>query len=139
MRRPANQAKADNWQLYGRSTTITGSCTVHLKRDARLYKRVQPPLPEVSRCKLALFSSPKGSQYQLVSDMKLSQIGCSARDLLYIIRISHFTYSTNTDFSRDLQYVFINCACIPGFPIDCCTLLKCRCMIIVCILHPRVY
>ena len=39
------------------------------------------------------------------------------------------TYSTNTDFSRDLLYkirVFINCACVPGFPIDCYTLFKHR-------------
>ena len=46
------------------------------------------------------------------------------------------TYSTNTDFSRDLQYkirVFINCVCVPGFSIDCCTLFKRRCMIIGCI------
>ena len=127
---------ADNWQLYGRSTLMTGSCTVHFKRDAQVYERVQPRLPG---CKSALFRSPKGSQYQLVqvvSDTKLSQICCSARDLLYIIRISRVTYSTNTDFSRDLLYkirVFINCACVPGFPIDCCTLFKRRCMIITCI------
>ena len=115
---------------------MTGSCTVHFKRDARVYERVLPRLPEVSRCKSVLFKSPKGSQYQLVqvvSDTKLSQSCCSARDLLYIIRISRVTNSTNTDFSRDLLYkirVFINCACVPGFPIDCCTLFKRRCMII---------
>ena len=114
---------------------MTGSCTVHFKRDARVYERVQPRLPEVSRCKSALFRSPKGSQYQLVqvvSDTKLSQICCSAHDLLYIIRISRVTYRTNTDFSRDLLYkirVFINYACVPGFPIGCCTLFKHRCMI----------
>ena len=65
--------------------------------------------------------------------MKLSQSCCSARDLLYIIRISRVTNSTNTDFSRDLQYkirVFINCACVPGFSIDYCTLFKRRRMII---------
>ena len=101
------RSHADNWQLYGRSTLMTGSCTVHFKRDARVYERVQPRLPKVSRCKSALFRSPKGSLYQLVqvvSDTKLSQICCSARDLLYIIRISRVTYSTNTDFSRDLLY-----------------------------------
>ena len=47
-------------------TLMTGSCTVHFKRDARVYERVQPRLPEVSRCKSVLFRSPKGSQYQLV-------------------------------------------------------------------------
>ena len=131
------RSHADNWQLYGRSTLMTGSCTVHFKRDARVYERVQPRLTEVSRCKSALFRSPKGSQYQLVQvvfDTKLSQICCSARDLLYIIRISRVTNSTNTDFSRDLLYkirVFINCACVPGFPIDCGTLFKRRCMIIL--------
>ena len=125
------RSHADNWQLYGRSTL--GSCMVH---SNGVYERVQPRLPEVSRCKSALFRSPKGSQYQLVqvvSDTKLSQSCCSARDLLYIIRISRVTNSTNTDFSRDLQYkirVFINCACVPGFSIDCCTLFKRRCMII---------
>ena len=134
MRRPAYQAQ-------GRATTITGSCTVGPRWAVvrsisnGVYERVQPRLPEVSRCKSALFRSPKGSQYQLVevvSDTKLSQSCCSARDLLYIIRISRVTNSTNTDFSRDLQYkirVFINCACVPGFSIDCCTLFKCRCMI----------
>ena len=92
---------------------MTGSCTVHFKRDARVYERVQPRLPEVSRCNSALFRSPKGSQYQLVqvvSDTKLSQVCCSARDLLYIIRISH-----------------------------CCTLFKHRCMINVGYGDPRVW
>ena len=48
------------------------------------------------------------------------------------------TYSTNTDFSRDLPYkirVFINCACVPGSSIDYCTLFKRRCTIIVIIIH----
>ena len=136
-RRPAYQAQ-------GGATPITGSCTVGPRWAVvrsisnGVYERVQPRLPEVSRCKSALFRSPKGSQYQLVqvvSDTKLSQSCCSARDLLYInviIRISRVTNSTNTDFSRDLQYkirVFINCACVPGFSIDCCTLFKRRCMI----------
>ena len=78
------RSHADNWQLYGRSTLMTGSCTVHFKWDVQIYERVQPRLPEVSRCKSVLFRSPKGSQYQLVqavSDMKLSQICCSARDV----------------------------------------------------------
>ena len=126
------------------ATPITGSCTVGPRWAVvrsisnGVYERVQPRLPEVSRCKSALFRSPKGSQYQLVqvvSDTKLSQSCCSARDLLYIIRISRVTNSTNTDFSRDQQYkirVFINCACVPGFSIDCCTLFKRRCMIIHC-------
>ena len=90
------RSQADNWQLYGRSTLMTGSCKVHFKRDARVYERVQPRLPEVSRCKSALFRSPKGSQYQLVqvvSDTKLSQSCCSARLTVH-----------NTDLSRDLQY-----------------------------------
>ena len=86
------RSHTDNCQLYGRSMPITGSC---FKRDARVYERVQPRLPEVSRCKSALFRSPKGSQYQLVSDMKLSQICCSACDVITV---------HNTDFSRDLQY-----------------------------------
>ena len=134
------------YQAQGGATPITGSCTVGPRWAVvrsisnGVYERVQPRLPEVSRCKSVLFRSPKGSQYQLiqgVSDTKLSHSCCSARDLLYIIRISRVTNSTNTDFSRDLQYkirVFINCACVPGFSIDCCTLFKRRCMIISSIL-----
>ena len=143
MRRPAYQAQ-------GGATPITGSCTVgprwavvrSISNGA--YERLQPRLPEVSRCKSALFRSQKGSQYQLVqvvSDTKLSQSCCSARDLLYIIRISRVTYSTSTDFSRDLQYkirVFINCACVPVFSIDCCTLFKRRCMIIMQYMHTNI-
>ena len=121
------RSHADNWQLY-----VGPRWAVVRSISNGVYERVQPRLPEVSRCKSALFRSPKGSQYQVVSDTKLSQSCCSARDLLYIIRISRVTNSTNTDFSRDLQYkirVFINCACVPGFSIDCCTLFKRRCMI----------
>ena len=94
------RARRPAYQAQGGATPITGSCMVHFKWDARVYERVQPRLPEVSRCK-ALFRSPKCSQYQLVSDTKLPQICCSARD------------------------VIINCGCVPG----CCTLLKRRCMI----------
>ena len=75
-------ARRSAYQAQGGTTPITGSCTVgprwavvatvHFKRDARVYERVQPRLPEVSRCKSALFRSPIGSQYllaQVVSDM----------------------------------------------------------------------
>ena len=89
------RSHAENWQLYGRSMLMTGCCTVHFKRDARVYERVQPRLLEVSRCKSALFRSPKGSLVLVVSDTKLSQICCSARDVITV---------HNMDISRDLQY-----------------------------------